>query len=1135
MATAGAGGAAAGPATGGARAFDLSDAEKRSVLHQLAIVNQLWPGNWDVEPHRAGRPANAPPGLTVREILMLGHLEGLLHRTPRQRAEMVRLRAELDDDGRARLQAAKDGPLRLKDDERLDALSGQSSLSLSRAESDEYWNLMYRNAYFHSDDPYNGLETAPLLRPRPIASNTGVIPNRFIQVDPEKNLTLDEARIEARKLALARFKNSPMALPHNTRKISYEAGVQEYRRLLREARLELAAQLQEDIASAAPRRTRRLQAQYDQVLEALAVEDQDEAAEALNVVKGVRAELTRALERQATVEALAVTKKKKKKKKKKPPPRDDTPVDDIIDDDYDDVAPARQFPQDMDGPMPPGNWEFIPDDFQALTMAQARRVLALEKLERSGKLNARTQAELAAFRLEMARNLDMMEFTEASFKAARAGPFTTVAAYQRYLALFDKEAAGSLTANEDAEFLVLALRHLYYHNAAPFPSHDNDYYPPHPLPGAKIDEEEEEEEMDLLPGLVDGPFHRGNWAIQPEGYTGGLTIRQAQRLVKLEKEEAALGKFSVFTGREELDDLRDQLDQEDAYLDTVAALRAAIAGPMTTATEVRRFRQIENGGLAVADMTDRQAMEWRVFLYRYNFYHNDNPFPQPPFEETRGILHPPVPLPGEEGDDDDDDEEEAEVEEFPGRIPLNHIVNMMMASIINWANVQPRYYALESDLMWGFDREPDQPGRVMRPQDRDLWHQAAQNALDAHNDGELTTRNLSVPRRFRVDRNIPGITHQWQTRAGAGGLARARMLLPANGINPSAFDWNFDFRTLQPNQVPVQQPIGQAFNPNYPLMIPGRIITAVNMYEADFWPQYIDAWYLRRHNGVDAGTRVIDARTGRPFVLWEYFSTVLARLAMTMLERAGFPQGSFWQISLMRLDPVTGSETPLSSRLSMEPPTQESVLEAINGLNDGVTSNGEGNDDNLHRVDSNTFMRVHMYNPSTGHGGSMPDHLLSKTKSAWSPGGLHCAAKSMVVCLATQMQRKNLKLLDGCSGAMMNKIAPLLDQVGSGAWGYAEIHKASNILGCHTTVLDAVTYVRLFDTADQDKLDMSTPIQDPDEDEQWLLDNCFEVEEEEEEETDTQDKPRIFLLKWVDHFIACTSVNGIEKNRSVHI
>jgi hypothetical protein len=261
---------------------------------------------------------------------------------------------------------------------------------------------------------------------------------------------------------------------------------------------------------------------------------------------------------------------------------------------------------------------------------------------------------------------------------------------------------------------------------------------------------------------------------------------------------------------------------------------------------------------------------------------------------------------------------------------------------------------------------------------------------------------------------------------------------------------------------------------------------------------------------------------------------------MVQLRLMSFPNGSFWQISLMRRNGATGIPTVLSSRLSMNRPDRQAVHDAINSLNDGVVSDKDngGSGRVMQRFDGNTFMRIDVYNPGTGSGGELPAHLEGKKKCVWSPAGLHCAPKAIVVCLA-RLKKDNrasdhLKRKNGANKAMATAIKPLLEAVGEESWGYDEIYQAAGILGCDVMVLDSVTLVELYSTKAQDKRvkaqaaeeagdesESESDEEEEDEEDQALFDLCFDP---------LPEKPQVTLLKWKEHFIACTNVQGLARS-----
>lgn len=241
-------------------------------------------------------------------------------------------------------------------------------------------------------------------------------------------------------------------------------------------------------------------------------------------------------------------------------------------------------------------------------------------------------------------------------------------------------------------------------------------------------------------------------------------------------------------------------------------------------------------------------------------------------------------------------------------------------------------------------------------------------------------------------------------------------------------------------------------------------VPSVNLHYFDIAPSDISAWYLRRRKGLLAGAPLLD-KSGDPFVLWKYFIKILADLVFEALDVWAFPPHSFWQLQIVDHARTFG-ESVLSTYHSYDTPTRALVMDALDGLNDGLTSDTKffWDQTELSYFTSDSTVRFMVGNPSTGQGGPLPTHLRNK-HSVWSPGGEHCAPKAIIVCLATGDDRQHLKRKNGINPRINKKVEELERHVGcSAAWGFSDIAKAGAHLGTRVCVLDAYTYVTLFDT-----------------------------------------------------------------------
>lgn len=242
-----------------------------------------------------------------------------------------------------------------------------------------------------------------------------------------------------------------------------------------------------------------------------------------------------------------------------------------------------------------------------------------------------------------------------------------------------------------------------------------------------------------------------------------------------------------------------------------------------------------------------------------------------------------------------------------------------------------------------------------------------------------------------------------------------------------------------------------------------RVFDKVNIHLYDFKPRFLEAFYLR-----DGNADLLRGADGNPILIWETFTRRLTQMVWAVLQMYSFPAGSFWQVQVVQGTPGAGNETLTSTFISFEPPTFNTVRDGIANMDDNVTSESRKG---FEYFTQDSFVRLLIYNPSSGQGGTLPAHLRDKKRTVWSPLGDHCAAKSLIVCLAEGKRRSRLKA-DPIT--LRDATVELLEAVSKEkSWGFDEIDRAADFLEVEVVVLDCITFAVLFDTsADRDLEDV---------------------------------------------------------------
>lgn len=354
----------------------------------------------------------------------------------------------------------------------------------------------------------------------------------------------------------------------------------------------------------------------------------------------------------------------------------------------------------------------------------------------------------------------------------------------------------------------------------------------------------------------------------------------------------------------------------------------------------------------------------------------------------------------------------------------------------------------------------------------------------------LRSEARRLPPRIAAHSNYTTRSGHWENENPGVGAAAAQQTATAAGR------WGVDTFTDVDDR--------NAFTPQvraaYAAAFPGMTIRNINTHVLDLTPEDLQGFYIRGNYDNRAGVIATDAQ-GNPVLIWSWFSRVLANVAWGMINTFGFPQGSFWQVQV-----IDGNGTELSHYLSFDPPTLNTLRDAIANLDDDETSDGKQGE----AFTQGSLVRLLVYNPSTGAGGGpLPPHLRSKAGTVWNPpGDEFCAPKAIVVALAEGSQRKNLKARPA---ALAQAIDPLLENVsGDASWGFLEIGKAAAFLKIRISVLSVITFALLLDTGEVEGVD------------------------DEDDDDDTLPTPHIYLLhdQVHRHYLACFNPSSLDSNRT---
>jgi len=217
-----------------------------------------------------------------------------------------------------------------------------------------------------------------------------------------------------------------------------------------------------------------------------------------------------------------------------------------------------------------------------------------------------------------------------------------------------------------------------------------------------------------------------------------------------------------------------------------------------------------------------------------------------------------------------------------------------------------------------------------------------------------------------------------------------------------------------------------------------------NLRMFEMLPHDVDAFYGRNKNG-----HLLRTQDGRPYVLYEKLIRYLAKIVSVVVSKFGWVTGSMLTIQLFG-----DNDIDLSHATLLEKPTWARVEQALNELNDGITSAGQ-------HLEESMLLRVVLFTPGTGQCGVMPHHLVGRNKAVWNPEGEYCGAKALVVASSSGRRRMNLKQR---AGALERAIQPLM--VVSHfhkAVTFMEMKTMAKVLERNVVILDAFTFVTLYD------------------------------------------------------------------------
>jgi len=220
-----------------------------------------------------------------------------------------------------------------------------------------------------------------------------------------------------------------------------------------------------------------------------------------------------------------------------------------------------------------------------------------------------------------------------------------------------------------------------------------------------------------------------------------------------------------------------------------------------------------------------------------------------------------------------------------------------------------------------------------------------------------------------------------------------------------------------------------------------------NLQTYDIIPNELMGFLVR--NPTNGALRI--GPDGQPFIAWEVFRKTLLNLSMDVLERFGFPKGSFWLVQFIDKE----DERVVSNSFNTEKPSKALVDKAFDELDFGMSEGGE------HA--QGTFVRIIVGNPGTGAGGSIPSHLKSK-RCIWShkEDGF-CAPASLIICASTAAERLCYKRSEKKFNA---KIQELVDcaECPDESWGFDDLDEAGECMEAQICVLDAYALTLIYET-----------------------------------------------------------------------